>query len=308
MTSTTPTKLRIGILLIFLTSLKVVTEQRLDMTGEMGENLSRQGTAERLPAGMERSDWENIRGAHEEWKHTIRAMSERHSGWRAENPGTGLHATFDERGAEVRPEVGQWGWGLELVSYGVGTDQRSMAERRPKIGVSGRRIGYQWDGNLEEWYQNRARGFEHGYTILKRPGAQGETAPLELRVTVRGGWKQIEVIDEGRGASFGRQPGEVVVHYHGLRVVDAEGREVAARLEAAERGELRLIVEEQKASYPLTIDPTISQQAYLKASNTGGGDGYGFSVAIAGETVFVGGLGEDSKRGGAKGNQTTNSV
>jgi hypothetical protein len=30
-------------------------------------------------------------------------------------------------------------------------------------------------------------------------------------------------------------------------------------------------VEDREATYPVTIDPTISQQAYLKASNTGAG-------------------------------------
>lgn len=37
-----------------------------------------------------------------------------------------------------------------------------------------------------------------------------------------------------------------------------------------------------------------SQQAYLKASNTGGGDLFGTSVAISGDTVVVGASGEDS--------------
>jgi len=36
-----------------------------------------------------------------------------------------------------------------------------------------------------------------------------------------------------------------------------------------------------------------SQQAYIKASNTGGGDAFGASVAISGDTVVVGAPGED---------------
>ena len=49
----------------------------------------------------------------------------------------------------------------------------------------------------------------------------------------------------------------------------------------------RLVVEESTARYPLTIDP-IAQQAYLKASNTGAGDRFGFSVAVSGGTVVIG--------------------
>jgi hypothetical protein len=54
----------------------------------------------------------------------------------------------------------------------------------------------------------------------------------------------------------------------------------------------------------VTIDPIISQQAYLKASNAEAGDWFGYSVAISGETVVVGALGEaSSATGGAVGQQ-----
>jgi hypothetical protein len=301
----TITKWLMGILVLIGMSLRVGTELRLDAAGGSAESQPRTGTAEKLPVGLERTDWQGILAAHEEWKHAIEAAPDRQTGWRAVSAGVGLQATFAERGAEVRMEGGDWRWGLELVSYGVGAEQRSMGEWTPRVRVSGRRIGYQWDGNLEEWYQNRKQGLEHGYTIRERPGE--EEASLELRMSVRGGWKQVEVIDEGRGATFGRQPGEALVRYRGLTVIDAAGREVAARLEWEGEAQLRLIVEDQTAIYPLTIDPTITPQAYVKASNTEANDLFGSSVAISGETVVVGAWGEDSNATGVGGNQANNS-
>ncbi len=53
---------------------------------------------------------------------------------------------------------------------------------------------------------------------------------------------------------------------------------------------------------------TWSQQAYLKASNTGANDQFGYSVAIAGDTVVVGAYLEASKATGINGNQSDNSV
>lgn len=50
------------------------------------------------------------------------------------------------------------------------------------------------------------------------------------------------------------------------------------------------------------------QQAYLKASNTGTGDGFGRSVAISGDSVLIGAYGEDSNARGVKGNQLNNSL
>jgi hypothetical protein len=52
---------------------------------------------------------------------------------------------------------------------------------------------------------------------------------------------------------------------------------------------------------------TWSQQAYLKASNTGSNDFFGNSVAIDGDTIVVGAPSEDSAAVGINGNQADNS-
>lgn len=51
-----------------------------------------------------------------------------------------------------------------------------------------------------------------------------------------------------------------------------------------------------------------SQQAYLKASNTGQGDRFGAAVAISGDTVVVGAAREDSSAKGINGNGADNSA
>jgi hypothetical protein len=89
--------------------------------------------------------------------------------------------------------------------------------------------------------------------------------------------------------------GALALNYAGLKVTDAEGRELAARFIRDPDG-LRLEVEERSARYPITIDPT-AQQAYLKPAAVGisqAGDWFGFSVAISGDTVVVGTIAEDS--------------
>ncbi len=50
-----------------------------------------------------------------------------------------------------------------------------------------------------------------------------------------------------------------------------------------------------------------SQQAYLKASNTGIADGFGTSVAVWGDTVVAGAPGEDGAAGGVNGDGSSNS-
>ncbi|MBA3469517.1 MAG: FG-GAP repeat protein [Herpetosiphonaceae bacterium] len=54
--------------------------------------------------------------------------------------------------------------------------------------------------------------------------------------------------------------------------------------------------------------PAWFPQAYLKASNTGTDDRFGFSVAVDGDTVVVGAYGEASAATGVGGNQADNSA
>ncbi|MEM7052945.1 MAG: integrin [Pseudomonadota bacterium] len=51
-----------------------------------------------------------------------------------------------------------------------------------------------------------------------------------------------------------------------------------------------------------------SQQAYIKASNTGGGDEFGWSVALSGDTLVVGARLEDSDATGVNGAQDNNAA
>jgi hypothetical protein len=53
---------------------------------------------------------------------------------------------------------------------------------------------------------------------------------------------------------------------------------------------------------------TWTQQAYLKASNTGAEDYFGYSVAVSGDTVVMGAPEDDSNATGVNGNQANNSA
>ena len=53
---------------------------------------------------------------------------------------------------------------------------------------------------------------------------------------------------------------------------------------------------------------TWSQQAYLKASNTGGANNFGYSVALSGDTLVVGAVGEASAAVGVNNNQADNTA
>lgn len=98
----------------------------------------------------------------------------------------------------------------------------------------------------------------------------------------------------------------VRIGYGKLKVWDADGQIISARM-TLNRAGLILRMDDRRARYPLTIDPTFVQEAYLKASNTDAGDEFGYSLAISGDTLVVGAPGEDSNATGVNGDQTNNS-
>lgn len=252
--------------------------------------------------------WQGIREAHEAWRHEFRAEGE---GWLAANRREQLRLRFDRRGFEVEPESGEWRWGLELEGYGVGIVQSFAAPAR--VNTSQGRISFDRDGNIEEWVVNDRSGIEHGFTIHQRPEGQA-AGRLTLRFRHRGGLRPLGMVS-GRtvqlGASKDHRP-QVDLEYRDLRAWDATGREINAWFEAEGNEQLNLVLDATDASYPLTIDPTITQQAFLKAStnssNGYGDDLFGSAVAINGNTVVIGAPGERSSATGVNGNQLDNSA
>ena len=191
---------------------------------------------------------------------------------------------------------------MRLESYGWAGRAQAVTER-PRVTAETERVNYDWDETLREWYVNDGRGLEHGFTLWQPPAGRGET--LELNLAVRGGLEP-RVRDGGRTVAFVDAEGRAALLYAGLKVWDADGRALDARMEAVGEG-LRLKLKAGGARYPLTIDPIV-QQAYLKASNPEGNDIFGASVAISGDTVVVGAPFESSNATGVNGNQGDNSV
>ncbi len=255
---------------------------------------------DQAPEGLSGSDWQSIRAAYEAGRHAFQPVAD---GWQARNPGQRWLTTFDRRGFEVQPRDGGWSWGLELQGYGFGEQPQPLGER-PAATAAGQRLTYQWDGAVQEWYINDARGLEHGFTVQQRPPAGVTPTPLAFTLAVRGTLHP-RIADDAQGVQFQDATGGTVLTYAGLKVWDADGQPLPARFEASGARELRLLVDERGARYPLTIDP-LAQQAYLKASNTGADDNFGNSVAVAGDTVVVGAPLEDSNATGVDGDGTNN--
>jgi hypothetical protein len=62
--------------------------------------------------------------------------------------------------------------------------------------------------------------------------------------------------------------------------------------------EIRLIVEDHEAQYPLVVDPTWTQQQELTVSDGAANDAFGVSVSVSGDTAVTGAPAKNSSQGG----------
>ena len=201
--------------------------------------------------------------------------------YRGANPKQRLQVEFDEHAARLQHAQGTVSF--HLLGYGYGEHLRTPAEAKPAgtpQGVEYRR------GELTEWYKNESSGLEQGFTLEHRPGTSRTGEPLIISLAVEGDLRP-KLASTGDAVLL-ESGGKTILRYDGLRSWDARGRAVAGRMEVQER-QVRLVVEDQNAEYPLVVDPLAwTQQAELMALGGAAGDEFGTSVSVSGDTAVVG--------------------
>ena len=193
--------------------------------------------------------------------------------------------TLDFNGQEARLSHPDGTLNLHLNGYGYGA--RLMKPARAVLTASGNRLEYQ-RGDLTEWYLNGPQGLEQGFSLARRPppdGAVREGEPLVIALGVTGGLVPTQKTD-AESVLFESSEG-TVLRYAGLRALDARDRVLPSRFEVRGR-EVRLIVDDRDALYPLVIDPTWTQQQQLTASDGVAQGGFGSSISVSGDTALIG--------------------
>jgi hypothetical protein len=122
------------------------------------------------------------------------------------------------------------------------------------------------------------------YQIEARKEGGHEAANPRLKLSgdlkARLGESRQAIMLNGKGAGAG-------LRYDNLPAFDATGRELEAKMKLA-GDQIRIEVADEGAIYPVTIDPTLTQQQKLEASDAEALDLFGRSAAVSGETVVIG--------------------
>ncbi len=143
---------------------------------------------------------------------------------------------------------------FELGTTRIGDVDLSGVE--PVLAQGDAEVSADW-GDVTEWYRPAGDGIEHGYTV-DAPLSAGD----DLTVTVDVVAGEPTLVD-GQTVAIER-PAAGIVWYRGLFAFDANGIDLPAEMAVVD-GDIELRVDTAGAEYPITIDPTISEEQELLA-------------------------------------------
>jgi uncharacterized repeat protein (TIGR01451 family) len=219
------------------------------------------------------------------------------TGWTLANPANDFRAQWQSDVLHVFVGADTWDISLRQVGRGAALQPVAMAQ----VTATDNRVDCNY-GSIDEWYINGPGGLQQGFTVAAQPApdAADGSAPLTVILDL-GGDLSATVNAAGDGLTLSRPDGTAALTYGGLVAYDATGKPLPATLEIrpdAGHQDLLISVSDAGAQGPITIDPFV-QQAKLAALDGQADDQFGWSVAIGGDTVVVGGPGVNSRQGAA---------
>lgn len=260
-------------------------------------------------AGVVQSASPSLRAAIDAARYAVHPAGDSVSGYYANNPAQRYRAQFTGAGVVLASKPAGGGdapWRADLSLSAVARGEQRLPVGAGDVTASGTRVAVAHTVGgiaLEEWYLNKRSGLEHGITVAERPLAG--TGSLRLQLALSG-----TLVAHGTGASDAVLLSDASGHslmYDQLHVTDRDGRTLASRFDVT-AGSVAIVIDDEDAAYPIVVDPTITQQAVLTASNADINDHFGLTIGISGDTAVVATINEDSSAAGINGNQADNSA
>ncbi len=190
--------------------------------------------------------------------------------------------TGDSSGEQFRVtavEVGRGTWG---ALFGDWLHPPQTLTSAGMVKVVDKSVRFIRDGLTEE-YSVSVDGVRQDFIIEQRPAGEGELC-VELNVT---GAKARPLVN-GVQLVLDRSSRRLV--YHRLRVIDAGGRDLPARLEVMDAIRLAVVVDDAAALYPVHIDPTFSDANWVSLGGLPGTDsGVHASAVDDAGSLYIGG-------------------
>ena len=149
------------------------------------------------------------------------------------------------------------------------------------VTMCGQKVRFNRPGLLEE-YTVSADGVRQDFVVEQAPpnALMGE---LAVKLAVTGA--QVESAADGARLVLDRSGRKVA--YSRLRVTDATGKDLSARIEVSADAKLAVVVNDAMAIYPVRIDPTFTSANWTAMGS--GMNGLVDALAVSGGTLYAGG-------------------
>ena len=240
-----------------------------------------------VPEGLTAAAWDSVQNQIR--LSAYKARPNEAGGYDSANLANGFRIAYEADGTTtLRPAANSSDYHIGMRLSGIGYDDLQPMTAPTGLHSEalsqavGSKVTYTWSDNVTEWWINEENRLEQWFSLKEAPAGREADAPLRLRLTLDSDMDTRIQPDHLTFSKTGKN-----IRYDKFKAWDATGKHLAVHFEG--EGEyLDLVVADQAAVYPLTIDPTITAGDYIKASDTAASNLFGSSVAIDGQTMVVG--------------------
>lgn len=255
-----------------------------------------------IPEGLLKSDWSNIQKKIKAQKY--HAISNKTGGFNSSNPAHGWNTSYNQTGkTTLTPHNNN-----DANELHIGMSLRMVDGQElfipEKISSKANIVTYEWSDNIKEWWVNSENNLEQWFSIQHKRANRPVNGKLKLNIDLD---TEFSISQQGNNSILFTTPENRKITYNKLKVWDSLGKVLPSEMLLV-KNTLQLVVNDNDAIYPLTIDPSFSQQTNLTAHNADSFDMFGASVAISGDTLIVGAPSEQSNIKGVNSDGSNNAA
>lgn len=185
---------------------------------------------------------------------------------------------FDQQGVDI--QFYDDALRMELKKLGRLSSWQKIQPGKLSLNQSQKRLERKLSNNIIEWYQNLSIGLEHGVNIQHKPKGEGK----------------LQIVFDIQGAKASQIGNEIWLKtknhkliYNQLVVIDGKNQHIPASIILNDKNQIVLLINDQQATYPISIDPLLSDGAFkITANDAGSYEYFGSDIDIDGNIAVIG--------------------